>query len=86
MPAELVAFLDLVAELIAATLWQGSCGSAAQGETGAFQPEGQAALLSSETGNVGPIPTFPADSHPRSRSSPTTPGRATRRASPEEGS
>lgn len=86
MPVELVAFLDLVAELIAATVWQGTGGSAAPDEAIAPPPDGRGALPSSEAGNVGPIPSFPADSHPDSRSGPTTPGRATQRASPEEDS
>ncbi len=86
MPVDLAAFLDLVAELIAGTIWQGTSGSTAPAESLALQPDGHSALRSSEAGNGGPIPSFPADSHPHSHSSPTTSRRATRRAPPKEAS
>jgi hypothetical protein len=86
MPVELTAFLDLVAELIAATVWQETIGSTTPDEDLAPQPDDHGALSSSEAGNGGPIPSFPADSHPHSRSSPTTPRRMTRRAPPKEAS
>jgi len=83
---ELVAFLDLVAELIAAAVWQGTSESTAADESPAAQSDGHGAPPASEAGNGGPIPSFPADSHAHSRSSPTTPRRATRRAPPKEAS
>ncbi len=86
MPVELAAFLDLVAELIAATIWQETNGSTAVDARLAPQPDVHGALPSSEAGNVGPIPSFPVDSHPHSHSSPTTSRRATRRAPPQEAS
>jgi hypothetical protein len=86
MPVELVVFLDLVAELIAAAVWQGTSERMAPDERLVAQPDGHGASPTSEAGNCGPIPNFPADSHPHSRSSPTAPRRATWRAPPKEAS
>lgn len=86
LPVELTAFLDLVAELIATAVWQGTSGSTPPDESLAPHPDGHAALAASEAGNGGPIPSFPADSHPHSRPSPTTSRRARRRAPPKEAS
>jgi hypothetical protein len=86
MPVELVTFLDLVAELIAAAVWQGTSESMAPDEGLTAQPDGHGAPPASEAGNGGPIPRFPANSHPHSRSSPTAPRRATRPAPPKEAS
>lgn len=86
IPVELVTFLDLVAELIAAAVWQGTGESMAPDESLAAQPDGHGASPASEAGNRGPIPNFPADSHPYSHSGPTTPRRLTRRAPSVEAS
>jgi hypothetical protein len=86
MPVELTAFLDLVAELIAASLWRGASRSTAPHEWLAPEPNDHGALSSAEAGNGGPIPSFPANSHPHSRPSPITPRRVTRRAPPKEAS
>jgi len=86
MPVELVPFLDLVAELIAAAVWQGASESTAPGESLAAQPDGHGAPPASEAGNRGLIPSFPADSHPSSRSGPTNPRRSTGRAPSVEAS
>lgn len=86
VPVELAAFLDLVAELIAAVVWQGTHENTVPGEDLTAQPDGQGAPPASEAGNDGPIPNFPADSHPHSRSSPTAPRRGTRRVPPKEAS
>lgn len=86
MPVELVAFLDLVAELIAMAVSQADRENAAPGETIVVPTDGDDILKASEPANVGPIPTSPGDSHPHSRPSPTTPRRVTRRAPPKEAS
>lgn len=86
IPVELGPFLDLVAELIAAAVWQGTTERMAPDERLAAQPDGHGASPTSEAGNRGPIPSFPANSHPHSRPSPTAPRHATRRAPPKEAS
>jgi hypothetical protein len=84
LPVELTAFLDLVAELIAAAIWQEAGGSTPPDESRAPHPDGHGILPSSEAGNGDPIPSFPADSRLHSRSSATASRRATRRAPPKE--
>jgi hypothetical protein len=84
MPVAMVAFLDLVAELIATAVWQEQGESPAAGESVTTSTLGCDAPTSSASENVGPIPSFPADSHPHSRPRPTTPRRGTRRAPPRE--
>ncbi len=86
LPVELLTFLDLLAELIATAVWQGTRGSTAPDESLTPRPDGHSAIPSSKAGNGGPIPSFPADSHPHSRSIPATPRRVTRRAPPKEAS
>ena len=86
MPVQVVAFLDLVGELIAAAVWQDSDLGAAQAEIPAQAAAGRSVLAPGEAGGVGPIPSFPRDSHPLSRPRPTTPRRVTRRAPRTEAS
>lgn len=70
MNESLQAFLNLLADLLATEIRQDSQTNGGQGNKGCERPSTSSGrecstTASEELGNVGPIPTFPKNSHPK---------------------